>query len=147
MNETPNQSPLGQLILYQTEDGKTRLEVRFTTDTVWLSQSQMAELFQTTVPNVSMHIRNVFAEGELRAESVVKEVLTTAPDGKNYQTRFYSLDVIITHEEALRKARREYAKFRRQSAGELSPVEQHFLHAVKDLKPLPSKGRSRRKKL
>ena len=55
----------------------------------------MAELFQTTIPNVSMHIRNILAEGELQAGSVVKEFLTTAADGKNYQVQFYNLDVII----------------------------------------------------
>jgi hypothetical protein len=86
----------GEFVLYQTEDGRTRLQVQFEGETAWLSQAQMAELFQTTVPNVSMHIRNVFAEGELRADSVVKESLTTAADGKNYATKFYNLDVIIS---------------------------------------------------
>ncbi len=76
--------PGGEVILYQTEDLQTRLEVRLEGETVWLTQAQMAELFQTTIPNVSMHIRNVFAEGELQADSVVKEFLTTAADGKNY---------------------------------------------------------------
>ena len=56
----------------------------------------MAELFQTTIPNVSMHLRNVFAEEELQADSVIKEFLTTAADGKNYATKFYSLDAIIS---------------------------------------------------
>ena len=88
--------PEGQFVLYQTEDGRTRLQVQFQGETAWLSQAQMAELFQTTIPNVSMHIRNVFAEGELRADSVVKESLTTATDGKNYATKFYNLDVIIS---------------------------------------------------
>jgi len=72
------------------------LEVRLENETVWLSQNQMAELFQTSIPNVSMHIRNVFGEGELQPGSVVKEFLTTAADGKNYQTKFYNLDVIIS---------------------------------------------------
>src|SRR3990172_3869733 len=88
--------PQSQFLLYQTSDGQTRLEVRLENETVWLSQSQMAELFQTSIPNVSMHIRNVFAEGELQPGSVVKEFLTTAADGKNYQTKFYNLDVIIS---------------------------------------------------
>jgi len=78
------------------KNGRTRLQVQFQGETAWLSQAQMAELFQTTIPNVSMHIRNVFAEGELRADSVVKESLTTATDGKNYATKFYNLDVIIS---------------------------------------------------
>ena len=61
-----------------------------------MTQAHMAELFQTTVPNVSMHIRNVFAEGELQADSVIKEFLTTAADGKNYSTKYYNLDAIIS---------------------------------------------------
>ena len=88
--------PKSRFLLYQTSDGQTQLEVRLENETVWLSQKQMTELFQTSIPNVSMHIRNVFAEGELKPGSVVKEFLTTAADGKNYQTRFYNLDVIIS---------------------------------------------------
>ncbi len=85
-----------EIIFYQTEDQQTRLEVRLEGETVWLTQAQMAELFQTSVPNISMHIRNVFAEGELQMDSVVKDFLTTAADGKNYQTKHYNLDVIIS---------------------------------------------------
>ena len=88
--------PGGEFLFYQTEDGRTRLQVQFQGETAWLTQAQMAELFQTTIPNVSMHIRNVFAERELQSESVVKEFLTTAADGKNYSVRFYNLDVIIS---------------------------------------------------
>ena len=94
MAETPKSS--SELVLYQTEDGSTRVEVRLENETVWLTQNQMAELFQTTKQNVSLHIRNIFAEKELLEESVVKEYLTTAADGKNYQTKFYNLDVIIS---------------------------------------------------
>ena len=90
------QSRGSELILYQTEDGKTRLEVRFEGDTAWLSQSQMAELFQTTKQNISLHIKNVFDEGELVAGSAVKDYLTTAADGKEYSTYYYNLDVIIS---------------------------------------------------
>ena len=85
-----------ELVLYQTEDGSTRVEVRLENETVWLTQNHMAELFETSVPNVSIHIRNIFQDGELRQDSVVKEFLTTAADGKNYQTRFYNLNVIIS---------------------------------------------------
>jgi len=88
--------PGGEFHFYQTEDGRTRLQVEFQGETAWLTQAQMAELFQTSIPNVSMHIRNVFAEGELRADLVVKESLITAADGKNYATKFYNLDVIIS---------------------------------------------------
>ena len=76
--------PQSEIILYQTEDGRTRLQVRLQDETVWLTQKLMAELFQTSVPNVSMHIRNVFAAGELQADSVVKESLTTAADRKGF---------------------------------------------------------------
>ena len=88
--------PGGEIVLYQTEDQQTRIQVRLENETVWLTQAQMAQLFQTSVPNVSMHIRNILAEGELRAESVIKEFLTTAADGKNYRTSHYNLDVIIS---------------------------------------------------
>ena len=89
-------SEKGELILYQTEDGKTRIEVRLQDETVWLSQKLMAELFQTTVPNINMHINNIFEEGELEVESVIKDFLITAADGKKYQTKFFNLDVIIS---------------------------------------------------
>ena len=88
--------PQSEIILYQTEDGRTRVQVRLEQETVWLTQKLMAELFQTSIPNVSMHIRNVFAEGELQAGSVVKEFLTTAADGKSYTMQHYNLDVIIS---------------------------------------------------
>ena len=97
MNE-PEPSPPsgGQFLVYQTEDGKLKLDVRFEGETVWLTQQHMAELFQTTKQNVSLHIKNTFSEGELLEDSVVKESLTTAADGKNYATKFYNLDVIIS---------------------------------------------------
>jgi len=88
--------PGGQFLVYQTEDGKLKLDVRFEGETVWLTQQRMAELFQTTKQNISLHIQNTFAEGELTEISVVKESLTTAADGKKYSTRFYNLDVIIS---------------------------------------------------
>jgi len=92
----PSPPPGGQFLVYQTEDGKLKIDVRFEGETVWLTQQHMAALFQTTKQNVSLHIRNIFSEGELREDSVVKESLTTAGDGKNYATKFYNLDVIIS---------------------------------------------------
>jgi hypothetical protein len=83
------------ILIYQPEDGKTRIDVRLENESVWLTQGQIVELFQTSKPNISMHIRNIFAERELDANSVVKEYLTTAADGKNYRTKYYNLDVII----------------------------------------------------
>jgi len=85
-----------EILIYQTEDGQTKIDVRMENETVWLTQAQMAELFQTSKQNVSLHINNVFKEGELNELSVVKEYLTTASDGKKYKTKFYNLDVIIS---------------------------------------------------
>jgi hypothetical protein len=85
-----------EILLYQTEDGNTRVEVRLEAETVWLTQMQMVELFQTTKQNISLHVRNIFQEGELQEVSVIKESLTTAADGKNYRTKCYNLDVIIS---------------------------------------------------
>lgn len=90
------QDPEIQVLLYQTDDGTTRVEVRMAGETVWLNQNQMADLFLSTKQNVGQHIRNVFAEGELAPESVVKDFFTTAADGKQYRTKHYSLDVIIS---------------------------------------------------
>ena len=85
----------GEIILYQP-DSEVKLEVRLEEETVWLTQAQMAELFQTTRNNVTLHIRNRFKEGELVENSVCKESLRTAADGKKYRTNFYNLDVIIS---------------------------------------------------
>ena len=84
-----------QILMYQTEDGITKINVQMEEDTVWLNQSQMAELFLTTKQNVGLHINNCFREGELDKNSVVKDSFTTAVDGKSYKTNFYNLDVII----------------------------------------------------
>ena len=85
-----------QIIIFQTEDGKTKIDVKMEDETVWLSQSQMAELFQTTKQNISLHINNCFKEGELDKNTVVKECLTTAIDGKSYRTKYYNFDAIIS---------------------------------------------------
>ena len=85
----------GEIILYQPDE-TVRLEVRLEDDTVWLTQAQMAGLFQTTRNNVTLHIGNIFKEGELEESSVRKESLLTASDGKRYRTKFYNLDVIIS---------------------------------------------------
>jgi hypothetical protein len=85
-----------QILLYQSDDGQLKIQVRLENETVWLTQADMVELFQTTKQNISLHIKNIFEEGELEENSVVKEYLTTAPDGKNYRTKHYNLDVIIS---------------------------------------------------
>jgi hypothetical protein len=88
--------PKSDLMLYQTEDGKTRVEVRLEGETVWLTQAQMAELFQRERSVIAKHILNVFAEKELEESSVCAKYAQTAADGKTYQTTCYNLDVIIS---------------------------------------------------
>ena len=85
-----------QIIMYQTEDGLTKIDVTLENETVWLSQDQMAELFQRDKSTISRHIKNIFEEGELNRESVVAKIATTASDGKTYDVDYYSLDVIIS---------------------------------------------------
>ena len=85
----------GEIILYQPNE-TIKLEVRLEEESVWLTQLQMAELFQTTKQNISLHINKIFKEGELNPLSVVKDCLTTAADGKNYRTKYFNLDVIIS---------------------------------------------------
>lgn len=82
----------GEFLFYQTEDGRTRLQVRMEGETVWLSQKAMAELFQKDVRTINEHIRNVFAEGELQHDSVVRNFRITAADNKQYDTQHYNLD-------------------------------------------------------
>jgi hypothetical protein len=85
----------GQILLYQTEDGRQRIEVHLENETVWLSQKGMAELFQTTLQNVNIHLKNIFSEGEVSRDSVIKESLITASDGKKYRTQLFRLEAII----------------------------------------------------
>lgn len=86
---------MSELILYTSDDGQTRLHLRLEADTIWLSQLEIAELFQTSKQNVSLHAKNIFDDNELRQDSVVKVSLTTAADGKNYRTKLYNLDLIL----------------------------------------------------
>jgi len=87
---------MNEIVIYQAPDNTTQIDVQFDNETVWLSQQQMGLLFDQTKQNISLHINNCFKEGELHADSVVKESLTTAKDGKKYKTSFYNLDVIIS---------------------------------------------------
>ena len=86
----------GDIIIYQTEDGLTKINVNVNGDTVWLSLDLMAELFQRDKSTISRHIKNIFSEGELSPDSVVANFATTAADGKTYQVDYYNLDVIIS---------------------------------------------------
>lgn len=85
-----------QIVIYKSHNGETKIDVRFDGDTVWLSQNDLANLFQTTKQNIGQHIGNVLEEGELRQNSVVKDFFTTAKDGKKYLVSYYNLDMIIS---------------------------------------------------
>lgn len=84
-----------KMMIYTSIDGQTKIDVRLEDETLWLTQAQMCELYQTSKSNVSEHIKHIFEEGELDEESVVRKIRTTASDGKSYNTTFYNLDMII----------------------------------------------------
>lgn len=86
---------MSDLILYTSEDGQSQLQLRADVGTVWLTQLEMAELFNASKQNISLHLKNIFDDGELHENSVVKESLTTAADGKAYPTKLYNLDAIL----------------------------------------------------
>ena len=86
----------GNVIVYVDDNGKPQVDVRFQDETVWLTQAQLAELYQSSKANVSEHIKNIFDEGELDKNSVVRKFRTTASDGKNYEVNYYNLDMIIS---------------------------------------------------
>jgi hypothetical protein len=90
MNDSSN------ILIYQTEDGITKIQVQLRDNTVWLTQAAIVELFQSSKSNISEHIKHIFDEGELQEDAVVRNFRTTAKDGKSYNTSFYNLDVIIS---------------------------------------------------
>lgn len=85
-----------EIFIYQTEDGHTKIDVKLEGETVWLTQAQLCELYQTSKSNISEHIKHIFEEGELEENAVVRKFRTTAADGKNYNTIHYNLDMIIS---------------------------------------------------
>ena len=91
-----NRQMNSEILLYQSEDGQLKIEVRMENETVWLTQADMVELFQSSKSNISEHIKYIFEEGELLEDSVVRKFRTTAADGKNYEVNHYNLDVIIS---------------------------------------------------
>src|SRR3989344_3022060 len=95
-NNKINKNNSGEIIIYEGADGAPIIEVRVENETVWLTQAQLADLFNTSRPNITMHIKNIFDEGELSEVSVCKDFLHTATDGKKYNTKSYNLDLIIS---------------------------------------------------
>lgn len=91
--------PDNEVVFYQSQDGLAHIEVLYAEENIWLSQKRMAELFGTTKQNISLHLMNIFKDKELMENSVVKDFLTTADDGKNYETKMYSLEAIIAMSE------------------------------------------------
>lgn len=90
MSEEKGLQTTSQILIYQTEDGRTKIEVQLQGETVWLTQKHMADLFQSSKQNIGQHLKRIFEEGELEENSVVKKFFTTASDGKNYRTSFYN---------------------------------------------------------
>ena len=86
----------GDLVIYQNDDGETKIDVRFVDETVWLTQQQLCDLYQTSKSNISEHIKHIFEEEELEENSVVRKFRTTALDGKKYLITYYNLDMIIS---------------------------------------------------
>lgn len=139
-----------EIIIYQTEDGYTKIDVKFEDETVWLTQAQLCELYQTSKSNISEHIKHIFEEEELDEESVVRKFRTTADDGKTYNVTYYNLDMIISlgyriksvnrklltgsgsvsHKQALEKAKSEYRKYQEIT---LTPVEKAYLESIKEV--------------
>lgn len=86
---------MSDLILYTTEDGRSQIKLRAKDQTVWLTQREMAQLFDVSSDNVGLHLKNIFTDGELEPRSVTEESSVTASDGKNYITKLYNLDAIL----------------------------------------------------
>ena len=92
---TQAQEESANMLVFSAEDGKVRIETRLQNGTVWLSQKQMAQLFNVSIPNITQHLKNVFKDKELQEDAVIKEYLITASDGKHYKTQLYNLEAII----------------------------------------------------
>src|SRR5436305_464106 len=95
----PDLPAKGQFLVYQSEDGQIKIDVRLAGETAWLTQAHMAELFQTSVPNINMHLRNIYAEGELRPEVTIQEFLIVRQEGNRKVSRrveHHNLDAIIS---------------------------------------------------
>ena len=137
----------GDIIIYQTENGLTKINVKIENETVWLSQQQMAELFSTSRTNIIEHINNIYEEEELNKNSTCQNFRQVRKEGNRNVTReipFYNLDMIlssigeklltgagkISHDKALEKAKAEYKKYQVKT---ISPVEQEYLNTIKEI--------------
>jgi hypothetical protein len=133
MTNPPEPLPQSEIVFYQTEDGQTRIQVRLEEETAWLTQADMASLFQTTPQNITLHLGNIFQERELNESSTCKDLLQVQEEGGRMvrrSRRYYNLDA------AIERARGQYEKYRRQLLQAPSPVELHFIEAVKEMQLL-----------
>ena len=99
MNQTSSPIPDSEILLYTSPDGQVQLDIRMQDDTLWMTQQMMAELFQTTVPNINVHIKNILQEAELQEEGTIKEILIVRKEGSRSGRRpvnFYNLDMILS---------------------------------------------------
>ena len=127
----------GEIILYKTEDGQTEIQLRAVDGTVWLTQAQMSDLFDTSKQNISLHLNNVISDGELAPDSVVKESLIPATDGKAYRTNTYNLDVILAVGYRVRSPRsvqfRRWASTLLERIRDIRASEVRFYQKVRDI--------------
>jgi hypothetical protein len=131
--------PQSEIILYQTEDGRTRVQCRSDNETLWLTQALIAELFQKDVRTINEHLVNIFEEGELVADSVIRKFRITAADGKSYSTQHYNLDAILAVGFRVRSHRG--TQFRQWAIGRLNEyLVKGFTMDDERLKNPPGKG-------
>jgi len=105
-----NKAQSGEIIIYQSEEGKTKIEVRLENDNVWLTQKMMAELFQTTPQNITLHLRNIFEEGELQEDATCKDFLQVQTEGSRKDEKLLSDAGSVSHQQAIEKAYLETIK-------------------------------------
>lgn len=151
-SDQPNPPAKGQFLVYQAEDGQMKIDVRLHGETAWLTQAHMAELFQTTVPNISMHLRNIYAEGELQLEATVQEFLTVRQEGNRQVSRAvdYDRNILthagkISHQMATDLAAAEYDLFNRQRIHQADTAGGDFEKAIQQLPPPPKPKKGGRK--
>ena len=143
-NKNPDNTQESQILLYQTEDGRTRIECRFENETVWLTQALIAELFQVTVPTVNEHLKGIFSEGELEAEATIRKFRIVRTEGKREVTReldHYSLSAILAVGYRVRSHRG--TQFRQWATSRLTEyLVKGFTMDDERLKNLPGKGQT-----
>ena len=136
-----SEQPQSSIILYQTEDGRTRIQCRFENETIWLTQKLMAELFKKDIRTINEHVQNVISEGELAGESVIRKFRITAADGKSYETQHYNLEVVIAVGYRVKSSRG--TQFRQWATARLNEyLVKGFTMDDERLKNPPGKGQT-----